>query len=47
MNNKTFNSRTLLAEMWDGNTNYKIEETDAERDARRAKWEADLEKGDE
>lgn len=44
MNNRNYNKRTLLAEMWDGRTNYKIEETDAERDARRAKWEADLEK---
>lgn len=44
MNNRNFNKRLLKAEMWDGVANYKIEETDAERDERRAKWEADLEK---
>jgi RNA recognition motif-containing protein len=44
MHNRIFDGRKLHAEMWDGHTNYKIEESDAERDARRAKWEADLEK---
>ena len=44
MNGHKFAGRTVAATMWDGRTNYKIEETDAEREARAKKWEEDLDK---
>jgi hypothetical protein len=38
-----FAGRKLVAEMWDGHTSYKVEESDMEREARIKKWEQDLE----
>lgn len=43
MNGRRFAGRILAAEMWDGQTSYKIEESDLEREARLKKWEQDLE----
>ena len=42
MNGRNFAGAKLVAEMWDGHTSYKIEESDLERDERMKKWEADL-----
>ncbi|XP_071819070.1 17S U2 SnRNP complex component HTATSF1-like [Apostichopus japonicus] len=39
MNGRWFAKRQLTAELWDGKTDYKIEETDREREARLAQWE--------
>lgn len=39
---RSFAGRVLACEMWDGHTNYKVEETDAERAARDKQWEDSL-----
>ena len=41
-----FAKRQLVAEIWDGKTDYKVEETDKERDARLKKWQEFLEDDD-
>jgi HIV Tat-specific factor 1 len=43
MHGRMFAGRKLVAEMWDGHTSYKVEESDMEREARIKKWEQDLE----
>lgn len=50
MNGRWFAKRQLTAELWDGKTDYKVEETDQEREARLKQWEQFLEsdnKGEE
>jgi len=42
MNGRFFAGRKLEAGMWDGHTNYKIEESELEREERLKKWETDL-----
>eukprot|EP00038_Savillea_parva_P013676 m.212030 g.212030 ORF g.212030 m.212030 type:complete len:414 (+) comp25872_c0_seq1:31-1272(+) len=43
MHNRLFGGRRLSADMWDGHTSYKIEESDMEREERLKKWEQHLE----
>eukprot|EP00041_Stephanoeca_diplocostata_P040067 m.1638569 g.1638569 ORF g.1638569 m.1638569 type:complete len:403 (+) comp28776_c0_seq1:134-1342(+) len=43
MHKRFFAGKELHAELWDGHTSYKIEESDLEREQRLKKWEADLE----
>ncbi|KJE94075.1 HIV TAT specific factor 1 [Capsaspora owczarzaki ATCC 30864] len=40
MNGRWFGGRRLEAAKWDGRTSYKVEETDAQREARLQKWES-------
>eukprot|EP00039_Didymoeca_costata_P026975 m.17110 g.17110 ORF g.17110 m.17110 type:complete len:380 (-) comp5907_c0_seq1:50-1189(-) len=42
MHGRNYAGRQLHAEMWDGTTNYKIEESELEREERLKKWEKDL-----
>lgn len=43
MDGRMFAGKRLVAEEWDGVTNYQIEETEAEREHRVKKFEEDLE----
>lgn len=43
LNGRWFAKRQLTAELWDGKTDYKVEETDQEREARIAQWAKFLE----
>ncbi|XP_076623351.1 RRM1_TatSF1_like and RRM2_TatSF1_like domain-containing protein barc [Colletes latitarsis] len=47
LNGRWFSQRKISAEIWDGKTKYKVSETDAEIEARIAKWDKFLEDGDE
>lgn len=47
MNGRYFAKRKLLAEKWDGHTDYQIEETDKERENRLKKWEAYIAEDDD
>ncbi|XP_071955260.1 17S U2 SnRNP complex component HTATSF1-like [Antedon mediterranea] len=47
LNGRWFAQRQLVATQWDGTTDYKIEETETEREARLQKWEEFLQKDDE
>lgn len=42
-NHRFYAGKKLEAGFWDGRTNYKIEESDLERDERLKRWEKDLE----
>ncbi|XP_072019496.1 17S U2 SnRNP complex component HTATSF1-like [Amphiura filiformis] len=46
LNGRWFAQRQLVAEIWDGKTDYKVEETDKERDVRLKKWEEFLKEDD-
>ncbi|KAJ7388734.1 HIV Tat-specific factor 1 [Desmophyllum pertusum] len=39
MNGRWFAGRRITAERWDGVTNYKVEETDKQREERLGEWE--------
>ncbi|CAG0923473.1 unnamed protein product [Notodromas monacha] len=43
MNRRLFGDRRLIAELWDGKTKYRIEETEEERKERLGQWEKFLE----
>ncbi|UYV79702.1 HTATSF1 [Cordylochernes scorpioides] len=43
MNNRWFAQRKLSAELWDGKTKFKVEETEEERQKRLKKWDSYLE----
>lgn len=43
LNGRWFSQRRISAEIWDGKTKYKVTETDAEIEARLAKWDKFLE----
>lgn len=45
MNKRLFGDRRLIAELWDGKTKYRIEETEEERKERLGQWEKFLEAG--
>lgn len=47
LNGRWFSQRKISAEIWDGKTKYKINETDAEIEARLDKWDKFLEREDE
>ncbi|XP_043525914.1 HIV Tat-specific factor 1-like isoform X2 [Frieseomelitta varia] len=47
LNGRWFSQRKISAEIWDGKTRYKIAETDAETEARIAKWDQYLDDGQE
>ncbi|PBC32422.1 HIV Tat-specific factor 1 homolog [Apis cerana] len=47
LNGRWFSQRKISAEIWDGKTKYKILETDAETEARIAKWDKYLETEEE
>ncbi|XP_015601873.1 HIV Tat-specific factor 1 homolog [Cephus cinctus] len=47
LNGRWFGQRKISAEIWDGKTKYKVAETDAEIEARLAKWDKFLEDEDE
>lgn len=47
MNNRWFAERQIQAEVWDGMTDYQIEETDREREERLKEWEKFLEEKDD
>ncbi|OAD61970.1 HIV Tat-specific factor 1 like protein [Eufriesea mexicana] len=47
LNGRWFSQRKISAEIWDGKTKYKILETDAEIEARIAKWDKYLENEEE
>ncbi|XP_033324998.2 RRM1_TatSF1_like and RRM2_TatSF1_like domain-containing protein barc [Megalopta genalis] len=47
LNGRWFSQRKISAEIWDGKTKYKITETDAEIEARIAKWDKYLDGEDE
>ncbi|KAI4489209.1 hypothetical protein M0804_004707 [Polistes exclamans] len=47
LNGRWFSQRKVSAEIWDGKTKYKINETDAEIEARLDKWDKFLEREDE
>lgn len=46
LNGRWFSQRKISAEIWDGKTKYKVTETDAEVEARIAKWDKYLEDGE-
>ena len=45
MNGRWYGGRQLEVKLWDGVTNYQVEETDQEREVRLKQWEDFLEKG--
>lgn len=47
LNGRWFGQRQITAEIWDGKTKYKINETEAEIEARIDKWEEYLDDGDD
>ncbi|KAK1127853.1 hypothetical protein K0M31_003344 [Melipona bicolor] len=47
LNGRWFSQRKISAEIWDGKTRYKVAETDAETEARIAKWDQYLDDGQE
>ncbi|XP_054014756.1 HIV Tat-specific factor 1 homolog [Hylaeus anthracinus] len=47
LNGRWFSQRKISAEIWDGKTKYKVLETDAEIEARIAKWDKYLDDADE
>ncbi|XP_033112010.1 HIV Tat-specific factor 1-like [Anneissia japonica] len=47
LNGRWFAKRQLSVSQWDGNTDYKIEETETERETRLQKWDEFLQKDDE
>lgn len=42
LNHRWFAKRRIIAQTWDGVTNYEVEETEAEREIRMKKWESFL-----
>lgn len=43
MNGRWFGGRQLIVELWDGEVNYQVEETEKEHEARMNKWQSYLE----
>ena len=46
LNGRWFGGKSVVATIWDGNTDYQIEETDREREERLKKWEKYLDSSD-